>query len=289
LGVGREEGRATPNASALTPNDEEEIVMMLRSVSTWAAIPVMLLSFGFTQAQPAPGEEVTKEGFRVELKKAAPVETARARLVETLVDLKALEADLLRKQQELEQARARLEKARAAASRTAAVAVAQKGVTIRIEISGLEGKPEELRALVARLEKELPGKDHKVLILAGPQADAWRITNQLVRPGAPVEASGWKIVKPAAPGTPVDPRTLQRGPIVVQIDKEGAKAVPGDKVVRNPVVVRWTKEDTKPPAKEEARTEALEKKLDGLLKELAELRRELAGLRAREAPQPQRK
>jgi hypothetical protein len=214
----------------------------------------MLLSFGHAGAQPAPGEDVKREGFQVELKKAPPTETAKARLVEAQVDLKTLEADLERKKQELDQAKARLEKARAAAARTAAGA-APKGVTIRIEISGLEGKPEELKALISRLEKELPGK---VVILAAPQAAAWRVTNRAVSPGAPVEASGWKIVTP---------------------DAKGAKAVP--------LAVRFPKDDkgaVKPPAKEEARSEALEKKLDGLLKELAELRRELSGLRAKEPP-----
>jgi beta-lactamase regulating signal transducer with metallopeptidase domain len=253
----------------------------------------LLLSFVPAWAQPAPREDVRKA--TEELDRARTVlETQLQRLraeeaVRAQPDVKALEADLARKQKELDEARARLEKARKQGAETVrgrlqdaqkyyadivrvaraaapSQAKAGSGVTIRIEISGLEGKPEELKALVARLEKELPGKERKVIIVPASAANRSGTYYRAVpaaqpAPPAPPALPGAAVkpIIPPAPGAIAVPKPV----IELHIERERAKT---------------------PPAKSESRAEELEKKLDNLLKELSELRQELKGRPTIERP-----
>jgi hypothetical protein len=234
----------------------------------------LLLSFVPAWAQPAPEVEARKEALNklgglieIELSdEQAPLNNKKAETGGAGSDLKALEADVKRKQAELAALKARLEQARkrleakakvteervrarlVRAGQLAAGEAKKGGVTIRIEISGLEGKPEELKALLERLEKELPGKDRTVIINRGSAPyGLWQLS-----PAPPARP-------PAAGGasTPA-PRAITIPPAGVRIERA--------------------------PGKPEARTDELEKKLDNLLKELSELRQELKGRPLRNRP-----
>jgi beta-lactamase regulating signal transducer with metallopeptidase domain len=252
------------------------------ATSLGVAVLGLLLSFVPAWAQPAPKEDAKKSAAS-ELERARETLEAQLRALRADVvlqdrsDVKALEADLVRKQKELDEARARLEQARRSvgdraradvvrSARAVVAGTAPKGVTIRIEISGLEGKPEELKALIARLEKELPGKDHKVVIVPA---------TVLNRPGALYRTVPPTPAPPPAPGTVAPPAHVVPG---AGFPSVAPPALPRKPVVVPPVGLHIEREGAKtPPGKVESRTEELEKKLDNVLKELLELRRELKG------------
>jgi hypothetical protein len=152
----------------------------------------------------------------------------------------------------------------------------------------LEGKPEELKALIDRLEKVLPGKDHKVIVV--PIARAVDRSGSLYRvvPATPAPPPLAGVApKPAAPPlpgvapNPVPPPALPGAGIRPVVPPPAA----GKAVTVPPVRLHFERETAKTPAgKVEGRTEELEKKLDNVLKELMELRRELKGRPAVEKP-----
>jgi beta-lactamase regulating signal transducer with metallopeptidase domain len=114
------------------------------------------------------------------------------------------------------------------------------GTTIRIEISGLAGKPEEIKKLIQQLEKVLPGDKKRVIILSGQRTGVF----------APTPQQGQGIFWGGVRGKP-DPRLFK------------PDSTPN--FTRNPV----------DPAGPGPRVESLDKKLDTLLKEIEMLRREL--------------
>jgi hypothetical protein len=130
---------------------------------------------------------------------------------------------------------------------TRSTATARGGVVVRIEISGLSGKPEEITALVKDLEKILGGKDKKVVIVQD------RATVLQARGLAPVQVQpGVRWVVPAA---------RQPGKVPAGQPGAGWEVVPAGK----------------PPSA--AGPGNVEKKVDALLKELEALRSELKELR----------
>src|SRR5205085_2122314 len=74
-----------------------------------------------------------------------------------------------------------------------------------IEISGV--KPDEIKDLVARLKKDLPGKDTKVIVtVGGPSAGiVFKGTTREGRPGFGIQLA------PPAPRAPLPPGADRRG------------------------------------------------------------------------------
>jgi predicted RNase H-like nuclease (RuvC/YqgF family) len=194
-------------------------------------------------------------------------------------DLKAAEAEIEKRAAELAALKAKMAamkaklaaEARAKAAEALArvrVAAGQRtaGPVIRIEISGLDLKADELKELIKKLEAVLPGKDKKVIIQVGADRkvevfDA-RSVRERVRFGAG-GAGGTVVVVPRAPEPPARPGAPVRA-------RAGVVVRPG---VAPPGV------PAAPPG--EKRIEALEKKLDLLLRELEALRKEMSKSRPR--------
>jgi hypothetical protein len=154
--------------------------------------------------QAQDNKEAARERIaELERVRAVKVRAAKAELDKVQADLDKLEADLKKKLAAVQAARAKVALAKLKrdleARARAAAASRKEGVVIRIEISGLAGKPEELKALVNKLEKVLGGEKRRVLILRTP-ADG-----QPRRDGA-----RWTI-KPAPPGRVVIPSTGSGG------------------------------------------------------------------------------
>lgn len=142
-------------------------------LSRSAALAVFGLALTLLPFVPSPSyaqQEEKKEAFRV---------------IQREGDLQRLEEEMKRKQEELEQlriklremARARAEEAkkqaeiiRKRADRPAVEARPGKrseGAVVRIEISGIDLKPEQMKDLAEKIEKLIPGKDRKVFITRG--------------------------------------------------------------------------------------------------------------------------
>jgi beta-lactamase regulating signal transducer with metallopeptidase domain len=142
-------------------------------------------------------------------------------------DLKQIEADIAAKADELEKLKVKLallkkkvsaeaeaQKRAAGALKRALVerkidvgryvasATRQAGPVIRIEISGLSMKPEELKELVDKLEKSLPGKEKRVIVMVGAGGAVNRVG--VVR-GIAVSPPVPKVVLPGVPGRPPTP------------------------------------------------------------------------------------
>jgi hypothetical protein len=174
--------------------------------------------------------QISKEDYDVDLAKAqAELDRAEAQLKQKLADLQGKRAALRKK--EADHARTK---------------TPEGATTIRIEISGLGGKPEDLAKLIRLLEKVLPGDKKRVITLAGQNTGVVRTVpdrdhlRELYRP-VPIESGPIRL-----PGRAPDVRPLI-------------------------------------PSESNPRPAALEKKLDDLLREIESLRREL---RSRQPAQP---
>lgn len=88
-------------------------------------------------------------------------------------DLAKAEAELKAQMEAIERARQRLAEARRAfAEREKGKGEPHKGgAVIRIEISGVEGDPKQIEKLVKDIEKMVPGKDRRVIVLRGHDKD----------------------------------------------------------------------------------------------------------------------
>jgi bla regulator protein BlaR1 len=134
---------------------------------TVAGLALLLLPVvpGFGQTQ-----ERVREAIVVAADPAAKSEGAEA-------DLKKIQADIEKKAAELDTLKRKMEQLKLAArakelqgrlkaeSVTRLVEFVPQGATIRIEISGLNVNAAELKKLAEALEKTLPGKERKVIIL----------------------------------------------------------------------------------------------------------------------------
>jgi hypothetical protein len=159
-----------------------------------------------------------------------------ADLVKAQDDLDRAEAALKKQLADLRLKREALRKKEADSVRNKAAA---GGTTIRIEISGLGAKPEDLKKLIQQLEKLLPGDKKRVIILSGQNTGAMMGGDNAAhrRIGYPVP------VEAGRPGL---------------VDRNSN--------------IQW-RPMTPPGA--DARPAALEKRLDSLLQEIETLRREL--------------
>jgi hypothetical protein len=218
---------------------------VLAVFSLGALLLPMLPDWGRAQDEEKDPEGVRAKAREIRAKareeRARARETARGRgaeLAQAQADLAKLEADLKKKLAEVQAARVKL----AAAAKAAPGARREAGVVIRIEISGLGGKPEEVKALVEKLEKALGGDKRRVIIMQARTASGTLfgapggIRGRGPDPKAP---AGSRPPVPRLPGLPGTPPT--------------------------------------PPAGRDRRIEGMEKKLDSLLKELEALRKDLRG------------
>jgi beta-lactamase regulating signal transducer with metallopeptidase domain len=184
-------------------------------------------------------------------------------------DLKKLEADVQKKAAELAELKAKMEQIRKAAVDSAkrkltlkldelkGLAAMQRsaGPVIRIEIGGLNMKSDELQELVKKLEAVLPGKEKRVVIIAGKDQRVGvgvgagmggAYLYRFARPGdtakTPMGGGSAAAPKPAAPGAGA------RFPVPATPGRRGAT---------------------------DQRIDSLEKKLDLLLRELEALRKDM--------------
>lgn len=192
-------------------------------------------------------------------------------------DQRGLEIELKRKMEEIEVLKKKIQEVARAKAEGAKKHVevlrgkiihgqehkAHGGAVIRIEISGGAMKKEELKELVEKLEKMLPGKDRKVTIHVDGSGDHGKpgqgkgiITIDRDRKRFEQE-HGRAILapkRPAAP-TPPTPPGFPKGP-------PGAPAPRGD----------------------DRRIDSLEKRLDAIMRELESLRKEMRGPAGRGGP-----
>jgi beta-lactamase regulating signal transducer with metallopeptidase domain len=242
---------------------KRRLTMILRGTTptgmgSSAALGVLVLAGLLLPLLPGPGrsqDEPTRGpkalGVVVKQREVASDELDRANdeLKKKLAEIDLLKKKIMvMKQVEVEKAhRALVEKIAVVRKRQADVATSgHGGVTIRIEISGLSGKSEEITKLVTELEKVLPGKDRKVLVVRGTQVS-----------GRPVVIAGRMA------GVKVEPAPKVRPPTPPAPAFPGMPALPG--VAPRPGMGGGIHR----PA------DGLEKKVDALLKELEALRREL--------------
>jgi len=161
-------------------------------------------------------------------------------------DLRALETELKKKQDEIAALKEKVE----AIKRKAVQATPKYSAGIRIEISGVDLKPEDLKKLVEALEKGLPGgKERKVIVL---------------------KATGTDRVTWAVPGVPKEGQHAPKHEFRFEVKP---------KVVTPPVPVM----PPMPGAPGDKRVDNLEKKLDAVLRELEALRK---AMRPREDKAP---
>jgi beta-lactamase regulating signal transducer with metallopeptidase domain len=160
------------------------------------------------------------------------VERMKDELRKKMADIERLQDQIQKTMKEREAARHKEEKGHG------------KGVQmIRIEISGLDGKPEDIKKLVETLEKMLPGKERRILVLrAGHQ------------PGQP------------HPGVHPQPRP-QPGQPRIEIHRPAAPGQPQAPIAPRPPHA--------PVPTHDKRIDGLEKKLDGIMRELELLRGEM--------------
>jgi hypothetical protein len=186
-----------------------------------------------TPKAPEPKSGDTKEMPR----DASDLARARDELKRKLEEVEVLKRkiDLIRRAEELRRA-------------TTKAAPAPAGATIRIEITGLSGKPEEIAALVKDLKKALGGKDKKVYILIG-RSPAGGGAGWVIRP----------VTQPPMPGRLIEVLPTPGPAPKVKVRDRGLYA-------RQP--------------------DGLEKKVEALLRELEALRRELRELKTRPPTPP---
>ncbi len=110
----------------------------------------------WAQAQPAPEER------RKELTRALEVRRAAVQQEQEAADLARQEAELARRLAEVKAARAKL-----VARAHMDALIVKKAPEVRIEISVTGLKAEELKELVAKLEKALPGGGKRVIVIRG--------------------------------------------------------------------------------------------------------------------------
>jgi hypothetical protein len=210
------------------------------------ALGALLLPARMQAQPPAPKD---KAGDR-------RVEVGGPELSKAADDLAKAEVELKKKMQEIEAMRARiaaLKKMQDARSRLEGLLkVAPRmpgtgGVTIRIEISGLNLKPEEIKDLAKKLEAAVPGGKRQVIILGKDSRPGDGVRFWLVPDGAS------KKVKIKSP-----PKT---------------KVVPGAPPGKGPGA-----------AAPDKRVEKIEQALEKVLREVEALRREVRDLRS--APRP---
>jgi beta-lactamase regulating signal transducer with metallopeptidase domain len=196
---------------------------------------------------------------------AAAQESADAKKIEADIEKKAAELALL-KARMAELKRATLESSKKkladAIKEVQKRVVVQRSATpaIRIEISGLDMKADELKDLVKKLEAVLPGKEKRVVIVAGTDPRTGVVLGMggaggtyayRLRSGEAVKAppaAGWGVPRSATPPGP-----------------GAAPAAPGTPAP--PPVAR--------PGSTDRRIDGLEKKLDLLLRELEALRKDM--------------
>jgi len=212
-------------------------------------VAALLAFYSWAQAQP-PAEKPTSGSLVNVFAQIEAPELEKAKS-----ELDKLQADLEKKKAELEAAKARLKEAqKARATKTATTARAARTATtshvIRIEVSGLDEKPEAIKELVKKLEKAVSGDGHKVTVTVAADADAGGLR---VWGLAPNPVSGVSTIR--APGKPAE--------VLVQ-------PAPGIPAARG---LGFGGGQSRP----DPRVEKLEKKLDALLEELESLRKEMKG------------
>jgi beta-lactamase regulating signal transducer with metallopeptidase domain len=235
-----------------------------RALSRTAALVVLALGglllpwlpvWGQDRPKPAAPGNAAPEARPVAVDPFQPKAAPAPELAQLEAELKKLQADLEKKKAEIELNRARMELERARrvkeleAKRGEAAGgkLASGSVVIRIEITGLEGKPEELKEMLKKLEKELPGKNKVIILTAEDRRPTVAGMWGAMMGGAAKTASAPPGKTPPAAAGPTTPH-MMFGPLP------------------------------------DGRLGAVEKKLDVLLKELEALRQELKSGRETKRP-----
>jgi beta-lactamase regulating signal transducer with metallopeptidase domain len=241
---------------------KRRLTMILRgttphALGRTAALAVLGLAFfllplvpGLATAQDSKAEqEKERAGTVLALRALGQAQSDQVREAEAALRAKMAEVEALKKKIADMQKAAR-EKARTVRETVRAVEIVKArtareagkgGVTIRIEISGVPGTAEDIAKLVKDLEKAMPGKDRRVIVLQGGRLHVEPVPAQ---PGArPAAGAGVRLRVVTPPATPKTPSPAAH--------RHGMPAA----------------QDT------------LEKRVDALLRELEALRQELKSRR----------
>jgi hypothetical protein len=195
-------------------------------------VAALLALYSWAQGQP-PAEPVPVEAVLEVVPDEPGVEQAQA-------ELKRLQADLEQKKADLERARAAL---RDAEQKARAAKKAKGTRVLRIEIIGLDEKPEAVKEVIKKLQDAVSGEGRKVIVREVPGDEKGGVRFWSVPGGAKPMIAGQAV--PMLPG-----KAPQPGPMM------GAGVGRGR-------------------SGSDPRVDQLEKKLETLLQELESLRKEL--------------